>query len=252
MAIPTKEVKINGIMGDFYQFVLGDKVDGASTSGSTVLPKGFYIVDTIASTSSAIPTKTGTSGNNIEKGDPFYSDGSITLASGDAAYPVVIINRTDIATWSLEGSAATGTATTFADIRTSLIERQLTGLVTLSGSMTGVNTINVSDTADWSLNSYFPITKIDGKDSATHWDAHNPVKYGLFVTNKDTQNKTVPLAFMIAPFQFAGASIAGDPTSADGTQVGGDFIIASDSEVRLNYVVCGNTDDLYTLYKAQA
>jgi len=244
MAMLDIPKQLNGIMGDFYQFSLGAAVTG---NGTLTLAKGFYILKgrTIATTT--LPKKVGTTGRDIGAGDMFYSDGTLVASATDSYYPIIIINRTDISSWSLSGKADSGKATTFADVRASNIQRELSGMVTLSGSMTGVNTVLMSDNAGWSLNSFFPIITLDGKESATLNPADNSVKYGIFVTNKDTNNKTVPLAFCVAPFQFTGTSISGDPTKADGTAIGGDFSIAADSRVGFNYVVAHNTDSLEVL-----
>lgn len=248
MALLTKEVKVNGIMGDFYEFVLGTKVTG---NGVLTLDKGFYILSDRVIATTTLPKMVGTSGTDIVAGDMFYSDGTLVASATDTYYPITIISRTDIGSWSLEGSADTGEATTFADIRTDKIKRKMTGLLDLSGSMEGFNTVLVSDAEDWCLNSFFPITVLDGKTSATKYVSNSSTKYGIFVVNKDSQGGTVPCAFLTTPFSFVSSALSGDPTSADGTAIGGDFIIPSDPLVRLGYYVCHNTDELEVLRQLQ-
>ena len=154
MADQTK--RLVGKDGEVYAATKGTLVEG---NGSTALTDGYYIVASIASTSSELPA-------GLQAGYVFKGSAEITPAEGDNVIPLTLTRKCDVTNFSVEYSADEIDVTTLCDTQRSY----RAGFTDATGTLEGITTINVSE---YLMSKFIPIvtqtgdtvevTEIDGE-----------------------------------------------------------------------------------------
>lgn len=134
--------RLQGDFGKVQKFTLGTAVTTGTLTASTL-----YIVDAIG-TSSALPSGTAV-------GYPFIADGTedLTGSGGDSVFPATENDLCDISAWNMEFSRDEVEVTTLCDT----VKKYLAGKTDVSGGLTGVYTLGITDATDGVQNNFVDI-----------------------------------------------------------------------------------------------
>lgn len=171
MADQTK--RLVGKDGEVYAATKGTLIEG---NGSTALTDGYYIVATVAATSSALPA-------GLQAGYVFKSSAEITPAEGDNVIPLTLARKCDITSFSVEYSADEIDVTTLCDTERSY----RAGFTDATGTLEGVTTIGLSE---YLMEKFIPIIEQTG-ETVEVTEINGDALIIRLVLNKQTAGGTV-------------------------------------------------------------
>jgi hypothetical protein len=182
-------------------------------NGATPLPAGLYLVLAVASPSGFPPNTTGSA---IAAGDFLLVDEGVTITpeTGDNVVSMTIEDLCDISNFGMDFSKAEIDVTTQCDD----IKVYRQGKADMTGSMSGVFTVGVSDEVEGFLNQFIRINKQDGATSYDSFEQDDSILLGLFYINSKVE--VADRLAVIAPFILFGYSVGGEegaPQSFDAT-----------------------------------
>jgi hypothetical protein len=208
-------VKFTGNDGYFVTATAGTVITGA---GTTPLPVGKYLVTAVATSSTLPPATTGA---KLEPGDFLTVDTgiSITPATGDNLITLVLTDRGDISSNTMEFSKDSIEVTTFEN----KIKTYRAGKPDMSGKMSGVFKLGTTDATNGFLRDFIDIKKQNGSTSFDTYAKVASIYLGFFYMNDPTTNgmANVDRVLVIAPFETYGTKLGG--TIGDATSFDSDF-----------------------------
>ena len=208
------------LIGDYGKFV--DVTLGAEvSSGTTLTADTWYLVTGIDDSASALPA-------GAEVGYLVRAAGTETLATGDTAKPLTLVNKCDIQNWNLQFTKDEIEVTTLCDDQ----KKYLGGKSDVTGSSTGVFKIGTTDGDDGLQNAFADIVQASGTYAVNK--LNDEIKYALLVTQKDdTVGETEQ--FYFCPISFT--SFSQGATIGEGQTFEAAFRIAPDETngVKLAY-----------------
>jgi hypothetical protein len=204
MAFSINNAPLTGNEGYLYKFSLGSEVDG---DGSTALAVGYHLVTAVAAVT-GFPGET--TGDEIRVGDVLRVQTGITITPvvGDKTKPITLTPLCDISSWNANFTKDEIETSRFCDD----LKSYAGGKADLSGSMTGITTMNVTTEPDSFLNRFIDIAKQDGD---TSYDVYEQTSDDLLVYLVSSKGRTGLDEFGLwAAVEVFTAGLGGDQNSA--------------------------------------
>lgn len=184
-------------------------------SDSGTLSEGWYVIISRGG-ASGLPVNSGAAGaQDVGAKYMIYSDGTITLATGDSVYPLIETSSCDINAWTLEFTKDETEVTTFCD---NIKKYIISDTSDATGSISGVNTIGITDQANGLTNQFITIvdTPNDGSTADLFPNSTEILLLELYTNVSSTNGENIDFYFLPVSLSSFSASSEkqGNPAQA--------------------------------------
>jgi hypothetical protein len=204
MAFTGNGTALTGDDGFLSHAVFGSEIAG---DGATPLPVGTYMVTAVAA-SSGFPAPVA-SGASIAAGDFLVVETGITITPeiGDDVVEITLTDQCDISSWTMEFSKDEIDITRLCNN----IKVYRAGKADMSGTIAGVYTTGVTNSATGKLREFITLANQDGSNSFDKFAQQENIILGFFYLNVKTG--IADKQYVVAPYQLYANGIGGEQGS---------------------------------------
>lgn len=204
--------------GELKLGVKGTQIDG---DDSTALPAGFYVVVSVASSGSGLPT-------GAIAGYPFTAEGTEVPATGDSVIPMTFSDLCDVQNATFDITKDEYDITTLCNNT----KVYAVGRGDFSGSLDGITKLGITDNADGIINQFVTKVTQSADFSTITVDEKQEGTIYLQLSINKTSTTGEPTAFYLMPVVLTSLSQGVSQGSAQTFTSG--YRITSDADVKFS------------------